>query len=206
MTNINYQPHKLLIENIKIFEDAAPIIDEIEEKIYEEINSVIEKWVGSQEENSWEGTYLGLDDYTYFYPRRWKSEEEDGDLLSYFYLYVDKRENRYYITSLCGLDKNKSYIVWLFNLSLAKNKKNKTQWKEFLNKEFNRYQADFIKHGVELSEDKAELFMPFKFDQKLLEKGYPDDLSEALEPLEVALQKLKELLPIFEAIRQKASE
>lgn len=193
----NHEVHQLVIRNMAVLEQAPAIVEEAEKRIFGAIDRKVAEWASAQEE--WGGIYDFLEGETTFKPDAWP-ESEIG-CLAYFELgYVPEIGCTHNLSPLVGAAAQEFglrfavHAPWITGLEGQKRAQPGKKWASFLQNVVEDFPAlaanDFRVEG-EL------LFHPIRLDAATLADAYPDNLDDALEPVDEALAHLAAALPEF---------
>jgi hypothetical protein len=191
---------KLVIENIDLLEEAPKVIDEIESKIFKEINIRFKLYFDGKEGWKDNGEYTFLDDggKTVFAPIGWP-EDEDTTYYAYYGIGNLGGDNEYWLTPLISKASTDKLGIFFNVVSNAIGMK-KNQWKIFL---MNQYQSKPILQELGVICEGLSLCLPISIDPKLMAEEYPE-LDACLKPVDDALDILMKVNPYIDEIVKEA--
>jgi len=191
---------KIVIENIELLEEAPNVIDEIDNKVFKEINNRFKAYFDGKEGWKDEGVYTYLDDgdgETTFAPIGWP-EDEDTDYTAYYQFCCNSDENfQYRLTALAGKIAFAKFGIFFSAENVGMNKK---QWKSFL---MSQYQSKPILQESGVTYEGGSLCIPIVIDPKLMAEEYPD-FDACLKPVDDAIEILMKVNPYIDEIVKEA--
>lgn len=192
---------KLVIENIDLLEEAPSVVEEVETKVFREINNRMKSFLAGRDGWKDDGAYTYYEDHddaqTTFAPIGWP-EDEDTNYTAYYSFTHGNGENYiYWLTALVGKTNADKFGIY-FNLNTNSVGMNKRQWKNYLT---TKYQSEPILQESVLLEE-CTLCIPIVIDFKLLVEEYPL-FDKCLKPVDDALEILIKINPYIDAIVKK---
>lgn len=209
----NHEAHKLLIRNVAVLEQAHHVAEEAEKVVFSAIDRKVKAWVELQD--GWEGDgYNFLDsDSIAFKPgnsENWPAATTKGVwpvcfALSFFPP-ASEGSIIYKLPPLVnGASKNEFGVFLCFGPDLlpwlGDQKKRSKLWTDFLKGNIANFPA-LEEKGFRLEGE--DLFRPIKIDPQSLAEAYPQNLNDALAPVDEALALLAEALPEFDRLIEVA--
>lgn len=207
MANNTNELHQLVIRNLAILEAAPNVVNEIENKIFADINLRIRNWY---EEKSWEGIadFYGDKDETTIYPSGWPKDEDGSYSAYYSFEATNDDDYTFYLSALTGIASSKNSTTCEFGLWFGVNAKaitgqaNKV-WREYLAEQV-KLHSELERAGFKIfRENRCSLYLPVRIDAELLAQSYPD-VDEALMPINQALKSLEDVHPVIDKILKNA--
>lgn len=201
----SYEPHRLVIQHLTVLESAPTIVNEVEKRLFDAIDKIIEDWVQSKE--NWEGVFDYFDNETTFKPLSWEKDEKGTYCAYYAFGNEDNEGYSYYLSPLIGIVPVRCGIwfgvetAWVTRLN-GKGAKPSAAWKKYLAVQFP--QTTLAASGFELQGE--NLFMPVRIDAQILAESYPDLLDDALAPIIDALKKIEIAHPQIDELIKAAQE
>ncbi|WP_153162883.1 hypothetical protein [Zoogloea sp. 1C4] len=199
--NENHEVHKLVIRNMAVLEQAPPIVDEAEKRIFGAIDKKIEAWVKAQQ--GWDGVFDFLSDETSFRRVNWPVAE-DGTYHVYLELaFMPVEGYIHYLSPLIGAVSQQFGFrfnvnaPWITKLENQKRAQPGKKWANFLGVHID----DFP--GLRANGFRVEgefLFHPVRLEAATLADAYPDTLGDALEPVGEALTHILAALADFDRL------
>jgi len=205
----NKEAAALVMRNIAMLEDVTKVYNEmVGPDFCEEVDRIISGWISDSE---WAGeSKLWDDDEMWFAPSSWqrldknKDYEESEDYDAYYsWTFVkdgkmhDEIDDFYWISPFLGV--GQFQVGFCLNVkftNLGYQKKN--MWKKFLQE---HDLSEKIRELGFIQLNDGTWFLPWKLDANLLADAYlSDTLVDALQPLALALEKIKEAHPLFEKV------
>lgn len=185
---------KLIIRNLSILETAPSVVAEIEKHIFDAINAKIEKWV--LRKKSWEGVYKYPTGETSFKALDWPKTAEK-DYAAYISLGCENTTGyQYCLSPLLGVLPEK-FGLWLYVDTRTitgmngKGTQPSKAWGTFLSDWYSTSKLPEL--GIDLLNQ--NLFLPVVIYVDKLIETYPDSISEALVPVDDALETLRQAIP-----------
>lgn len=210
----NMQAVELIIKNIEYLEDAKKLLEgEISEKICAALDSKIHNFINDFEDK-WEGVFDFFDNsYSQFSPEKWRATNGDSfkhqQFHARYFLGYESEETggdstEWFLTALLKNDKEKvvfNFYPWRDSFIKCTTK----DWKDFAN-ESNQIYHQIEEFGFKYNAKQGSWYLIIDgIDPQLLIENYENDtLEDALEPFEIALKKLQQAHPYFDAIVQAA--
>lgn len=199
--NENHEVHKLVIRNMAVLEQAPPIVNEAEKRIFGAIDKKIEAWARAQE--GWAGVFNFLEDETSFKPEVWPVDA-NGDRRYFFGIGLVTAEGlQHSLSALVGavdVQFGIHFIVdapWVTGLENQKRAQPGKKWNSYLKShldEFPKLSANGFRQEGE------SLFCPVQIDAAALAEAFPDTLDDALEPIDEALAHVVAALSDFDRL------
>lgn len=193
---------KLVIENIELLEEAPNVIDEIENKVFKEINNRFKAYLDGREGWKDDGVYTYLDDgdgETTFAPIGWP-EDEETDYTAFYGFNCNSGDNfQYWLTALGGKKSSAKFGIF-FNVENNSIGMKKNQWKSFL---MGQYQSKTVLQESGVTYEGSSLCIPIVIDPKLMAEEYPD-FDACLNPVDDALEILMKVNPYIDEIVKEA--
>jgi len=193
---------KLVIENVDLLEEAPTVIEEIENKVFNEINNRFKAYFDDREgwKNDGAYNYLGDGDgETTFAPIGWPEDEETDYTAFYQFRCNSGEDYLYWLTALTGKTSLVKYGIY-FSVDINSMGMNKKQWKNFL---MNQYQSKQILQESGVTYEEVSLCIPITIDPKLMAEEYPD-FDTCLKPVDYALEILMKVNPHIDEIVKTA--
>ncbi len=195
------KPGELILNNLQTFNEATCFFEKhVESKIYEGIDGCIESF---STENSWDGNFQfkGKED-NWLRPRNW--ENENG-LEAWFAIGSTEStdDDNYWLSLFCKVASNSCEAGFFFGVE-TKYFGGTPTWKARLRNIQEDHKTRLLEIGFKQFD--GNFFLPIELENEALAKSWrekddpytPDD--PCFEPLRVTLEKLKQSVPIFEAI------
>ena len=198
-----YEAHKLAINNLEVIEQAFPIIEEVQKKVFSKIDKKVETFA-FDEDWSDDGDYKFFEDGTCFQPKGWARKEND-EYLNYFEIGSDQEDGeggQFWLSYITGAFPQRIGINFCVDVKTItkKAKYSSSIWPNFLSQNSSAQQLKG--EGFEFIGDC--IFLPILIDSSLLADCYPNAIDDALSPVDDALDKIKKNLPQFEQIIKDA--
>ncbi|GAC1607830.1 MAG: hypothetical protein NVS3B3_11360 [Aquirhabdus sp.] len=199
----NNDINRLIINNLAVLEAAPVLIEQIQNKVFQILDSKIENWVRSQE--GWIGAYQYLENETYFHPPIWKADSSDECYASYQLCIETGEIDCYPLSVLTGAVPDQFGLWFAVDpksvTRLSQGSKKNTQWRKFLIKHFALTQLS--EAGFRIVDD--GLFIAFDVvDPQLLADCYPNSLDDALACVDKVLDILEKKHPEIDALLKSA--
>lgn len=209
----DHEAHKLLIRNVAVLEEAHHVAQEAEKVVFSAICRKVKAWVESQ--GGWEeGHYNFLDGSgIVFKPGNsdnWPAATTKGVWpvcfsLSFF-PHASGDDVIYKLSPLVNAASKNEFGVFLcfgpdFLPWLGDQKRRSKLWTDFLKGNIANFPA-LEEKGFRLEGE--DLFRPIKIDPQSLAEAYPQNLNDALAPVDEALALITEALPEFNRLIEVA--
>lgn len=198
MTTTDRTAGAIILKDLALFDKAAVYFEtEIDPLVRSELGDVVAKWL---ETNSWEGEPDASDDFgdIWVAPSEWSVEASNADYVAKFWLEAYSDVKSYDIANMFGVGQTK-YGFWftIENYDFAGGSK----------RAWNSYVGTLSELAQKLGklgwthEGKGTFFLPVTLPaDRLADAWDSEDWSEALAPLVVALDALKDAMPVFNTI------
>ena len=197
----------LIVRNLGDLDGAvARLENELEKQIGKELNATVERWA---EKEGWAGLFdwYGDEDDIFVAAPEWRGEDEEDETDYDFWFslmpndgqrFDDPNGDQFWLTSMCRVGRTtlglRSYHD---TFKYPKGRKWKAKIEPFV--------QDFIKLGFIYEDKTGELFLPLSIEQERLARAVEnEDLSEALAPITVTLDRLIQAKPIINQLRASA--
>ena len=199
----------LVIKNIDAVEEASCVADHDEwigENIFGQIDNTIETFAKDLDLigkfSFWE------DDVTEFYPKSWvvdsRAAENNKALAKFSLGCTNEEEDCFWLTALCAAGKERIGFIWSFNENILFKKKSEKK-AFFQERSLERESEELIKLGFRFDVRKFAWSIDFNLHAGALADAYRDDtIEDCLEPLDIALSKIRLALPTFEKLVRTA--
>lgn len=200
--NPSHEAHRLVIQHLKVLEDAPTILVEVEKTVFSAIDHEIERWVQSRPEG-WQGVYSSRTGETYFQPKSWGTDDKDDYRFWYQLYWTEPTDTlRYPLSALVGAARHQYGLYFDLDIEtltrLKGRRKAEAAWKSFLNDAFPA--TGLADLGFKMVG--AYPFLPITVDATVLAECYPASVHPALTPaldglfkaLETAHPKIDNLL------------
>lgn len=195
---------EFILNNLQIFSEAVFFF---ENSIRPKINNGIDNFIKNfSNENNWDGNFqLEENDNIWLRPKTW--EKEDG-LEAWFAIESTKSDDddNYWISLFCKKAINNCEAGFFFDVD-HKHFGGKHAWKAHIRSIPEELDTRLKEIGFKQLD--IRFFLPIELDNEALAKSWlkenpftPDD--ECFAPLRDTLEKLKQSVPIFEAIMDSA--
>lgn len=196
---------EFILNNLQIFDEAVCFFENsINPQIENGIDNCIEEF---SQENDWKGNFqLEENNDNWLRPQNW--ETEDG-LEAWFSIESTESSDdheSYWITLFCNKSSNNCEAGFFFDVE-TKHFGGKRAWDAHIKSLPEEQKISLQKIGFK--QFKGRFFLPITLSNEELAKSWQaedpftsDD--ECFEPLRDALEKLKQSVPIFEAIMESA--
>lgn len=206
--NESHEAHWLIIRNMRVLEEAIPVVEDVTRTVFKRINEKIEQWVEARE--GWEGvfTLTGYDDggETSFQATKW-GQAANGTYLAWFEFTCHSELLWYWLSPLIGASEDelgfffKLQPVWITGNTGRKGARPSRAWTKYLADHLPDFPA-VRQCGFRLEGE--SLFLPVRLDAEALAKAYPASLDDALPPIDDALKKITEILPELDRLIESA--
>lgn len=198
---------RLIIENISAIQEAHLLLTgELSEQVFRVVDETIESWA---KKNDWRGTFSFLDDDdgTFFYPSEWQviADEADGVVASFALASLNADDDREeWLTRLLGAGEER--VCFWFSVEYGDLRFKKKQWKTFAGEQ-NEQRPEIANAGFQFNATEGTWSLPWKIDAKALADGWGNDtMEDAMEPLRVALERIKSVSSSFDEVVKAARE
>lgn len=211
----NIQAVELIVNNILNLEEAKKLLEgEISEKLCTAVDKKVSNFIESLDEK-WEGKFNFYDEYAVeFSPENWRAKNGDNFKFQHYCAYylwcksqaTDVEGTEWWFTTF--LKNNVDQMAFYFILGKDNFLKcNQRDLKKFTD-EMNIKYTEIENLGFKYNAKAGSWYLVIDgIDPQLFIENYENDnLEDALEPFEVALKKLKQAHPYFDAIVQAAKE
>jgi hypothetical protein len=198
----SHQAHRLVIQHLKVLEDAPTIVDEVEKSIFSAIDQEVERWVQSRLDE-WQGVYSSRTGETYFQPKSWGNQDNEEYRFCYQLCWTEPTDTlRHTLSALLGASQHQYGLYFapdIEKLTRVKGRrKAEAAWKSFLNDAFP--ETGLADLGFKVAD--AYPFLPVRVDAVALAEDYPASVHPVLTPaldglfeaLETAHPKIDSLL------------
>ena len=194
---------KLVIENVELLEEAPNVIEEVENKVFKEINNRIKTFFANREGWKEDGVYTFLEDIedaqTTFAPIDWPEDEDKNYTAYYSFRSGSGEDYQYWLTALVGKTSADRFGIY-FEVDCNSVGMNKRQWKNFLASQYQK--QPFLQESNVLLEE-SSLCIPIIIDSKLMAEEYPF-FETCLKPVDDALEILLKVNQIIDAVVREA--
>ncbi len=199
--------HQLVIRNLAVLEQAPAIAEEIDDSVLHAIEGRVRDWASAR--SGWWVTPDNDKEFCQFGPPGWPHDQDkDEHKAFYTFGYDPKYEDKfeYLISGLTGAVPFEVGIWFKVDASwithrTGKGTRPQRAWQQFLALQVAERQH-LQSNGFGLAD--GSLFLPVHLVADDLANAYPDALSDALAPLDDALNKLAEAHPEIDAIVKAA--
>lgn len=202
---MNYSPElcKLVIQNLNVLEVAPKIVDEIEDKIFEEIKKRCED--SFKKEKGWKVNFDFSEGIMEFYPGSWIQEQNEIPIAKIKLTNIEKDDDdSFWLSLFLGLRPG-GEVAFSFSIDYNVLRVDKRGFKRLLVECFDN-NSELQKLGFRLNDD--TLALTVVLNEKILVEEYPDDLDKSFVPIDKALKVFHETLPVLtemtHSIRDKA--
>lgn len=200
------QTAKLILENIQMFDDASSFVnEELSPKLFKKIDDTIQAII-KQEQNDWDGEFDFFENKLYFFPNKWKINNDPKNLLAEYYLCSTNNINHWWVTNL--FSQKSERMAFFFKLYYGKpeftfpSKTRTREFRNFISKRMTKIQEfGFEFHSEELT---FYLAIPPLDVQQVIEGYENDTLADAMDPIRETLRKLLDAHQYFEQIVEEA--
>ncbi|WP_058097191.1 hypothetical protein [Paracoccus sp. MKU1] len=188
---------EVIARNIELLEDAYAIATEkMDAKLYEASRDIFEE---KQRTFSWEyGPGSELNDGPWLAPTEWRAEGEEVGGDYYLVCGIDAHdESETWVAHFAGGPERRVYLTIFTNTVTGVRRLNK------LASTITDEVSELAELGFMFDASVFALKLPLKFDREEVAKGFADDdLSTALAPIGLALDKIKEARPILDKVAE----
>ena len=211
----NMQAVELIVNNIQNLEEAKKLLEgEITEKLCTAVDKKISNFIESLDE--WIGEFNFYDEnYSQFAPENWRAKNGDDFKHQEFYARyflgfksdeIGGDSTEWFLTAFLK-NNTESMVINFYPWRANFLKFTAKDWKTFTNESNEKY-PQIAESGFKYNVKEGSWYLIVDgIDPQLFIENYESDtLEDALEPFEVALKKLKQAHPYFDAIVQAAKE
>lgn len=207
---------KLIIENIQYLEQAKKLLEgEITENLHNAVDTKIRDYIEGFD-NQWSGIFNFYEDNNIqFAPESWRAKEGNDFKHQHFYARyflgcesdeVGGEGTAWWLSTFLKNDVDHmvfNFYPWRENYLKCTVK----DWRTFAN-EKNLVYKDIEQNGFKYNAKEGSWYLIIEgIDPKAFLENYEsDDLDDALEPIKVALEKIKIVHPYFDEIVKAAKE
>lgn len=195
----------LILRNLRLMDEAASyLISQISKEVFTKMDQVSDRWA---KRVGWKGIFKFLEEDTWAAaPTKWLVDPKSPKA-AYAYFTLDAAEGDwseelgyFSLTRLCGL---RSELGLRFILDHSRLKIPRGKWKQFIASR----KAPFQAQGFKLEEKEGSFFYPLRIDVDELIKAIANNsIEDALGPFEMALEKIGDAMPLFDALIRDAKK